>query len=178
MLGPVAAVDPRLEAFGRLVGRIEGAARRLAGAATTAAAVGGVAGLALWWLVSADRVTDVWQGTAVSLVVLALCLAPSAWLLNVRFAIHGLLELPGTLGEVASRRTASLRAAPPAEEPPAGLWGSARTVRGVVRDYGDVVGSWGTVAQLLAPTFWLLTVAALVAVPVLVVLAAVAGLVA
>ena len=171
------AVDPRVEALGRLVGRIDGAARRLARAATTAAAAGGVAGLALWWLTIGDRVTDVWEGTAASLVVLALCLAPSAWLVNVRFAIHGLLELPETLGGVASRRAASLRAET-REEPPEGLWGSVRTVRGVVRDYGDVMGSWATVAQLLAPSFWLITVAALVAVPVLVVLAALAGLLA
>lgn len=173
----MAARDPRLEALGRMVGRIEGAARRLARGATTAAGVGGAAGLVLWWSAAGEKVADVWQGTAVSLVVLALCLAPAAWLLNVRFAIHGLLELPGTLGDVAARRTAPLRRQP-ADEPPRGLWGSVRAVRGVVRDYGDVTGSWGTVAQLLAPTFWLLTVVALVAVPVLVVVAVVAALLA
>jgi hypothetical protein len=46
-----------------------------------------------------------------------------------------------------------------------------RSVRGVLRDYGDVVGSWGTVAQLLAPSFWLLTLVALGAVPAFSVLA-------
>jgi hypothetical protein len=50
-------------------------------------------------------------------------------------------------------------------------------VGGVLRDYGDVAGSWGTVAQLVAPSFWLLTLAAFVAVPVLAVVAAVAALV-
>jgi len=49
--------------------------------------------------------------------------------------------------------------------------------RCILRDYGDLVGSWGAVAQLLVPSFWLLRVAALVAVPVVVIAAAVAGLV-
>jgi len=170
------AVDPRLEALSRLVGRVEGAARRLARGATTAAAVGGTAGLVLWGVAAADRTADLWSGTVASLVVLALCLAPAVWLLNVRFAVHGLLELPATLGGVAARRTAPRRGGPADDSP--SVWGAVRTVRGVVRDYGDVVGSWGTVAQLLTPWFWLLTGAALAAVPVLVVVAAVAALLA
>jgi len=52
-----------------------------------------------------------------------------------------------------------------------------RAVRGVMRDYGDVAGSWGTLVQLVAPSFWVLTVAAFAAVPVLAVIAAVAVLV-
>jgi hypothetical protein len=47
----------------------------------------------------------------------------------------------------------------------------------VVQEYGDVAGSWGTVAQLVVPTFWFLTLAALAAVPVLVVAAVIAGVV-
>ena len=87
------------------------------------------------------------------------------------------MELPETLGGVAIRRTASLRGEPQ-EPPPGGLWATVRSVRGVLRDYGDVVGSWATVAQLLAPSFWLLTVLALGAVPVLVLAAGVAALLA
>ena len=173
--------DPRVEAVGRLVARVDGAARRLARGATTAAMVGGAAGLLLWWVTAGDRITDPWQGTAASALVLVLCLAPAGWLLNVRFALHGLLELPEKLGGVASRRTASLWAEPPGVSlgvSSGGLWGAVRSVRGVLRDYGDVVGSWATVAQLVAPTFWLLTVAALAAVPLLVVVAAVAALLA
>ena len=176
-LGSVSTNDPRVEAIGRLVARVEGAARRLARGATTAALVGGSAGLLLWWVAAGDRISDPWQGTAASVLVLTLCLVPAGWLLNVRFALHGLLELPGKLGGVAVRRTSSLRADPPVA-PGAGLWGAVRSVRGVVRDYGDVVGSWATVAQLVAPSFWLLTVAALAAVPLLVVVAAVAALLA
>ena len=169
--------DPRVQAVARLVARVEGAARRLARGATTAALVGGVAGLLLWWVSAGDRITDRWQGTAASVLVLVLGLAPAGWLLTVRFALHGLLELPEKLGGVAARRTASLGVEPPAPSSP-GLVGALRSVRGVVRDYGDVVGSWATVAQLVAPSFWLLTVAALAAVPLLVVVAAVAALLA
>lgn len=164
--------DPRLEAVGRLVAVVDGPARRLARVATRAAAVGGVAGLVLWWVAAGDRIADRWGGTVASLLALVLCLAPAAWLLNVRFALHGLLELPETLGGVAARRSAPFRDVPP----PRGLWPTVQAVRGIVRDYRDVVGSWATVAQLLAPSFWLLTVVALAMVPV-VVAAAIAGLV-
>ena len=65
--------------------------------------------------------------------------------------------------------------------PPDGRGSSVKAVAPsarIVRDYGDVVGSWGTVAQLLVPWFWMATIVALAAVPVLVVAAVVAGLVA
>ena len=168
--------DPRLEAVGRLVAVVDGPARRLARVATRAAAAGGVAGLLLWWVAAGDRVADRWDGTVASLLVLVLCVAPAAWLLNVRFALHGLLELPETLGGVAARRSAPFRDVP-RPPPPRGLWPTVQAVRGIVRDYRDVVGSWATVAQLLAPSFWLLTVVALAMVPVVVVAAAIAGLV-
>ena len=168
--------DPRVESLGRLVARVDGAARGLARLATVAAGVGAAAGVLLWWAVAGDRISDRWQGTAGSVLVLALCLAPAAWLLNVRIALHALLDLPDTLGGVAARRAAQLRGdAPP--RPPRGLWATVRSVRAIVSDYGDVVGSWGTVAQLLAPSFWLLTVIALLGVPVLVLAALIAGLV-
>ena len=173
-----AAPDPRLQVVAGLVARIEGAARWLAWVATRAAGVGGVAGVALWWLTAGERVVDWWQGTAGSILVLVLCLAPALWLVNVRMSLLGLLELPGTLGGVAARRMgrAPSEARPPA--PAGGVIGAVRSIWGIVRDYGDVAGSWGAVAQVLAPPFWLLTVVALLAVPVVVVLALVAALLA
>lgn len=168
--------DARLESLTRLVARVEGAACWLARMAGRAALVGGGAGLVLWWFVAGDRLTDWWQGTASSLLVLAVCSAPALWLLNVRFALIGLVELPDTLGGVATRRASGWRARGPVERPDGGLLGAVRSVRAVVRDYGDVAGSWGTVAQLVVPSFWLLTLAALAAVPVVAVLAAVAAL--
>ena len=169
--------DPRVQAVAQLVGRVEGAACWLARVATRTAVAGLAAGLALWWFTAGDRVTDWWQGSAASLLVLALCVAPAAWLLNVRIALVDLVELPDTLSGVATRRAGGLRRREPAEAPETGLLGAVRAVRGVVRDYGDVVGSWGTVAQLLAPAFWLLTLAAFASVPVVALLAAVAALV-
>lgn len=169
--------DPRLEALAGMVTRVEGAACWLARLATRAAAVGGGAGMFLWWTVAGDRVDEWWQGTAASVVVLAVCLVPMAWLLNVRFALLDLVELPGKLGGVATRRTGRLRGVPSGDRPDGGVPAAVRSVRGVVRDYGDVAGSWGTIAQLVVPWFWLLTVAAFVAVPVVVVLAALAALV-
>ena len=56
--------------------------------------------------------------------------------------------------------------------------GAVRSTWGVLRDYGDVTGSWGAVAQVLAPPFWVLTVVALLAVPLVAVLALVAALLA
>ena len=159
-----------------MVARIEGKARWLARLATKAAALGGAAALVLWWVIAGDRVTEWWQGTASSLLVLALVLAPAAWLANVRFALLELVELPDKLAGVATRRVTSVggrREAPP-EPPEGGPLGTARSVWGVLRDFGDVAGAWGAVAQLAAPTFWLLTVAALVAVPVVTVVAVVA----
>ena len=169
--------DPRLEALAGVVARVEGAACWLARLATRTAAVGGAAGVLVWWVVTGDRVVDWWQGTAGSLLVLALCLAPAAWLVNVRSALVNLVELPDKLGGVAARRAAQLRDGTPLYPPEGGPLQAVRAVRGVARDYGDVVGSWGTVAQLLVPSFWLLTAAAFLAVPVVVVAAVVAGLV-
>ena len=169
--------DPRLEALAGVVARVEGAACWLARLATKAALVGGGAGLLLWWVTAGDRVDEWWQGTVASVLVLVLCVAAPAWLLNVRSALHDLVELPGKLGGVTTRRVAELRGGARPERPDGGTLQAMRSVRGVLNDYGDVVGSWGTVAQLVVPSFWLLTAAALVAVPILVVLAAVAGLV-
>ena len=172
------APDPRVQAVAGLVARVEGAARWLAWVATRAAGVGGAAGVALWWLAAGERVVDWWQGTAGSVLVLFLCLAPALWLVNVRLSLLGLLDLPATLGGVAARR---MGRAPADDRPPApagGVIGAVRSIWGIARDYGDVAGSWGAVAQVLAPAFWLLTVVALLAVPVVVVLALVAALLA
>jgi len=175
-----AAPDPRVQAVAGLVARVEGAARWLAWVATRGALVGGAAGAALWWVTAGERLPDWWQGTAGSLLVLALCLAPALWLVNVRMSLLGLVELPATLGGVATRRLRRRRprtaARPPA--PDGGVLGTVRSTWGVLRDYGDVTGSWGTVAQLLAPPFWVLTVLALLLVPVVALLAAVAVVVA
>lgn len=169
--------DPRLEALTGMVARVEGAACWLARLATRGAIVGGGAGILLWWVAAGHRVDDWWQGTLASLLVLALCAAAPAWLVNVRSALHHLVELPEKLSSVTTRRAAHLRGGSPPERPDGGALQAVRSVRGVLSDYGDVVGSWGTVAQLLVPSFWLLTLAALIAVPVLAVVAAVAGLV-
>jgi hypothetical protein len=169
--------DPRVQAVAGLVARVEGAARWLAWLATRAAGVGGVAGVALWWLVAGESVDEWWRGTAGSVLVLALCVAPALWLVNVRMSLFGLLELPETLGGVAARR---MRRTPPDGKPPApagGALGALRSIWGVVRDYGDVAGSWGAVAQVLAPPFWLVSLLALLVVPVVVALALVAALV-
>ena len=169
--------DPRLEALAHVVGRVEGAACWLARLAARAAVVGGIAGMVLWWVVGGDRVGDWWRGTAASLLVLVLALAPAAWLLNARSALVDLVELPGRLGGMTRRRAAQLRREGAVTRPAGGLLGAVRAVRSIVGDYGDVTGSWGTVAQLVVPSFWLLTGAALVAVPVLAVVASAAALV-
>ena len=169
--------DPRTEAFAGLVSRVGGAACWLARLAARAALAGAAAGVVLWWFTVGERATDWWQGTAAAALVLILCLAPGLWLLNFRNGLVGLVELPDTLRGVAARRGGSIRAGARPPRPEGGLLGAIRSVRGFLRDYGDVAGSWGTVAQLLAPSFWVLTLAAFVAVPVVVVLAAVAGLV-
>ncbi len=174
-------MGPPPEAVARVVARVEGKACWLARLATRAAVVGGTAGLVLWWVAAGDRVTEWLRGTAGSLLVLVLVLAPAAWLVNVRFALLELVELPDKLAGVATRRASSFRPGGPArpvERPAGGPVAAVRSVWGVLRDYGDVVGAWGAVAQLVAPTFWLLTAAALVAVPVVVALAATAGLMA
>ncbi|HEX2048519.1 MAG TPA: hypothetical protein VHF27_12180 [Acidimicrobiales bacterium] len=168
--------DSRLEAAAEVLARVEGAACWLARLATRAALAGGAAGLAVWWFAVGETTSDWWQGTAASLVVLVLCVAPAAWLVNVRSAMVELVELPDTLTGVARRRAGALRPVGRVDTPEGGLVGAVRSVRGVLRDYGDVVGSWGTVAQLAVPSFWFLTLAALAAVPVVCVLAVVATL--
>lgn len=169
--------DARLDALAGVVARAEGGACWLARLCTKAAAVGGAAGALLWWLAAGDRVDEWWRGTAGSLLVLGLCLLPAGWLLNVRFALLGLVELPAKLSGVATRRAGQLGQGRRPERPDGGALQAGRSVYGIVRDYGDVVGSWGTVAQLLVPWFWMATIVALAAVPVLVVAAAIAGLV-
>ena len=173
--------DPRVERLSRMVSTARGATCWLARLATRAAVVGGIAGALLWWLEGSGRIDEWWQGTVASLFILALCLAPAAWLLYVRVALLELVELPQKLSGVATRRIGHLRMGDPPldaepERPPGGVVGGARSVWGIVSDYGDVVGSWGAVAQLLVPWFWLVSAAALAAVPILVLLAAVAGL--
>lgn len=181
--------DPRLAKLSAVVVRVEGATRRLARLVTAAAVVGGASGLALWWATDGRRIHDLGKFTAASLVLPVLYLVPAAWLLNVRFSLLALLELPGKLGGVTMRRGPELvgraRREIPAEHGadggprlPPGRLAAARALRGLVRDYGEVVGSWATVAQLVTPTFWALTALALLAVPILVAVAAVAGLLA
>lgn len=168
--------DPRLQAVAGLVSRIDGAARWLAWAATRAAGLGAVAGAALWWSVAGEGVSDWWQGTAGSLLVLVLCLAPALWLLNVRQSLLGLVELPATLSGVAKRRVLRPQPSGPPVKPDGGVLGTIRALRSVLGDSGDVAGAWGTVAQVLVPSFWLLTAVAFAAVPLLAVLAVVAAL--
>lgn len=170
--------DPRLEALAGVVGRVEGAACWLARQATRGATAGAVAALVLWWVVAGDRIDGWWQGTLGSLLVAAVAGAPALWLFNVRSALIDLVALPDTLGGVTMRRTAQLRRRGPLRRPEGGVLGAVRSVRGLVRDYGDVAGSWGAVAQLAVPSFWLLTAVAFAAVPVLALAAAVAALVA
>jgi hypothetical protein len=169
--------DPRLEALAGVVARVEGAACWLARQATRASALGGLAGIVLWWVVAGDRIDDWWQGTVASLLVAVVALAPAEWLFNVRSALIDLVALPETIGGVTGRRAGQLRRRGPIRRPDGGFLGAVRSVRGLVRDYGDVAGSWGTVAQLVVPSFWLLTVAAFAAVPVLALAAALATLV-
>lgn len=163
--------DQRVEVLVDLVNKVDGAARWMARLATRAALVGGGAGALLWWLSTGARVADWWRGTAESLLVLVLCLAAPAWLANVRFALLELVGLPERLEGVAVRRADQWRSDATPRRPEGGLLGSVRSIRGIVGDYRDVVGSWAAVAQLLAPTFWLLTAVALVASPLLVLLA-------
>jgi hypothetical protein len=165
-----------LQAVNALVARVDGAARWLAWVATRAAGVGAAAGAVLWWFTAGERVLQWWRGTAGGLAVLALCLAPALWLVNVRMSLLGLVELPATLSGVATRRVRRVRAGGRPPAPHGGVFGALRSMWRVLQDYGDVAGSWGTVAQLLAPPFWLLTVLALLIVPVLAVAAAVAAL--
>ena len=167
--------DPRLEALAAVVARAGAGACWLARLAGRAAVVGALAGAALWWAIAGERVDEWWRGTAGSLLVLALCLAAPLWLLNVRFALLDLVELPDKLRGVANRR---LRSRPAPERPEGGALATMRSIRDMASDYGDVAGSWGTVAQVVVPAFWLLTAVALAAVPVLVLAAMAAGIIA
>ena len=140
----------------------------LARVATRAAAVSGAAGAAVWWQVRPDS-------TIGAIAALVLLLLPAGWLLNVRFALVSFVDLPGKLGEIARRRGVQLRDRP-VERPKGGVLGAMRTVRDLVQDYGEVTGAWGVVAQMVAPTFWLLTGLAFIAVPVLVIAAVVTAI--
>jgi hypothetical protein len=179
-----------------MVSRAKGATCWLARLATRAAVVGGIAGALLWWIEGSGRIDEWWQGTVASLLILALCLAPAAWLIYVRVALLELVELPQKLSGVAARRIGQagigqagtgrpitghlgighVPSDAEPERPKGGVVGGVRSVWSVVSDYGDVVGGWGAVAQLLVPWFWLVSAAALAAVPILVLLVAVAGL--
>jgi len=169
--------DARLGALAGVVARAEGGACWLARLCMRAAAVGGAAGAVLWWLTAGDRVDEWWRGTATSLLVLGLCLLAAAWLLNVRFALLELVETPAKVSGIAARRAGQLGQGRRPERPDGGALQAGRSVYGIVRDYGDVVGSWGTVAQLLVPWFWIATIVAFAAVPLLVVAAVIVGLV-
>jgi len=171
--------------------RVEQAARRLARLITIAAGVGASAGLLLWWSTVGRRIGQRGPEVAAVVVVAALCLAPAAWLMNVRFALLGLLEIPDKLSGVAARRGARFLDSPLVGPPrtAAGVTGpvlnertgrlaTLRSLRSAFRDYGDVAGSWARLGQLLTPTFWLLTAFALLAVPVLVAASAIAAAVA
>jgi len=181
--------DPRLAKLGAVVTRVDAATRRLARLATAAAVVGAASGTVLWWYTAGRQIADLGHRTAASLVVLAVCLVPAGWLLYVRLCLLSLVKLPAKLGGVATRRGAELMGTARPETATGGgantdlvaspgRLAKARTLRGLARDYGDVVGSWATVAQLVTPTFWALTALALLAVPILVAVAAMAGLVA
>jgi len=197
--------DSRLAALNSVMARVEAATRGLARLATVAAVAGGTAGLVLWWSTVGHGIGRHGHSAIAAVVVLGLCLVPAGWLLNVRMAMLALLGLPATMSGVVARRGAQLvggRRGPEPERPPergpeperpaergpgitapivevrTGRLASVRTVRDAVRDYGDVTGSWARLGQLLTPTFWVLTGLAFLAVPVLVAVAAVAGLVA
>ncbi|MGI8776977.1 MAG: hypothetical protein ACR2LJ_06225 [Acidimicrobiales bacterium] len=167
-----------------VMARVEAATRGLARLATVAAIAGGSAGLVLWWSTVGHAVGRPGHSTVVAVLVLGLCLAPAGWLLNVRAAMLALLGLPAKVSGVVARRGAQLAAtrrrpagaAVPVVEESTGRLATVRTIRTAVRDYGDVTGSWARLGQVLTPTFWVLTGLALLAVPVLVAVAAVAGL--
>jgi hypothetical protein len=150
--------------------RVARAACWLAKTATRAAVVGAVGGGVLWWQLRP-------QSTVAAVVGAVAVLVPSAWLLNVRTALVSFVEMPEKLGEIARRRGGQLRGRP-AERQKGGVLEAMRTVRAVVQDYGEVTGSWGLVVQLAAPTFWVFTGLAFLAVPVLVIVALVATAIA
>jgi hypothetical protein len=174
--------------------RIEQAIRRLARLLALGAAIAAASGVVLWWSTVGHRVGRPGSQAAAVVVVALVCLAPAAWLVNVRLALLGLLEIPDKLSGVTARRGAQLLGSPltssaqngavatgPVPEQrtgPTGWLPAARSLHAAFRDYSDVAGSWARLAQLLAPTFWFLTGLALLAVPLLVIAAAITGLVA
>jgi len=176
--------DPRLATLNTVMARVEAATRGLTRLVTVAAVAGASAGLVLWWSTVGHVMGRPGHSAVVAVFVLGLCLAPAAWLLNVRTAMLALLGLPAKVSGVVARRGAQLAgarqgapgAAVPIVEARTGRLAAVRTIRTAVRDYGDVTGSWARLGQLLTPTFWVLTGLALVAVPVLVAVAAIAGL--
>ncbi len=167
--------DPRRERLAAAIERIKGPAAWLAALVTVAAVLAAASGGLLWWAITGALVRNWWQGTLAALVLLALLLVPALWLLNVRLALTSLVELPTRLEDVVKRRGPQLRHLR-LERPSGGIISTMRAVRDAARDYGDVVGSWGVVAQVAAPSFWLLTAAALAVVPVLVALSLLGGL--
>ncbi|CAA9214214.1 MAG: hypothetical protein AVDCRST_MAG50-356 [uncultured Acidimicrobiales bacterium] len=164
--------SPGPDGVARLLGRARMPARFLMVVATVAALAGGVGGLLLWAVLSAPRLFDWFEGTLTSVISLVLLLLPAGWLVFVRFTLAELVELPTKLGEVARRRGGQLRRVP---RPPEGPGGAARSVYRAARDYAEVTGGWGLVAQLATPWFWALTVAALI---VALILAALAPIIA
>ncbi len=164
------------EQLASAITRVGGPLCWLARFVTSAAVCGSALGVLLWWIMAAERIGDWWIGTLEALILLALLLAPAAWLLNVRLALKSLVELPAKLQDVADRRGPQLRHLK-GQRPRGGAIAAMRSIRGVAADYGEVVGSWGVVAQLVTPSFWLLTSAALLSVPVLAALCLIAGFV-
>jgi hypothetical protein len=116
--------------------------------ATYGAVAGAASGMALWRVFAAARLGDGRAGTAGSVLAMVLLLLPAGWLLNVRFTLASLRDLPETLIEVAERSRSV-------------------TPMGAVRSYGDLTGSWALVIQLASPVFWIASAVALVAVLVL-----------
>ena len=149
-----------VEIVGRPSDRLRAVLSFAARMATRASITSGIAATLIWWNIGSRRVGDWPGGTLRSLLVLALLLAPAAWLLNVRVALTSVRDLPGTLQDVARRRGPQLRDAlsDPYASP---SFPSVRSGGRAIRDYGDVAGSWATVAQIVTPQFWLFTVAAL-----------------
>lgn len=167
----------RGERLAAAVNAIRVPVRWLARTATLLAMVAAVAAVVIWWIAAGQRTAAWWEGTVRSLLVLAVLLLPALWLVNLRMALLGVLELPSKLGDITRHRAPQLRRVR-VERPQGGMRGALRSVRGLVGDYGEVTGSWGLVMQLVTPWFWFLTVAAVVAAPLLALAAVVSGLAA
>ena len=144
-----------------------------------AAIAGVVAAAILWWFGFRDELSDGGTGVAESLVAAGLLLVPAVWLLNARAAFRNLAELPETATGLARRGADQLRRPPaPARAAPQpqgrSVPGAARSVFAAVREAGDLLAGRALVAQLAAVPFWLLTLFALLAVPVLALFALIA----